>query len=71
MVGSRFRMPDDALVFGVCESVLRELFLRNHFQVFLTEDPSPGASRHPLPAGEGITCRVSFSPREKVARRAG
>jgi hypothetical protein len=35
------------------------------------ENPSPVASRHPLPVGEGMACGLSFSLREKVARRAG
>jgi hypothetical protein len=69
--GLSLQDADDALIFGVCKSVLRELVLGDHYKVFLTEDPSPGASRHPLPEGEGMTGGLSFSLREKVARRAG
>src|SRR5262249_23003182 len=33
--------------------------------------PSPGASRHPLPKGEGMTSGLSLSHWERVARSAG
>jgi len=34
--------------------------VKSHSDLFDPEDPSPGASRHPLPAGEGMTWELIY-----------